>query len=252
MKDWTTPPDFVPGCLPRTSEVGEWFPRASDRIDVISASEVADRIELLIDTRRCLRFHIPAIGLYDQDGVGSCTLEGAHGALKLKRAAEGQPFVEFNPWPGYGATGSRDTGRNIDRILVHMRENGAIPEELWPRYRNGRIVHRWNERLPDALWKEQAPRYRVDEWLDVENWEEARTCLLQLEPVVFGHDNHAEVMFCCVDRDHFGVLGSWGKYSRYPRPFPNLPGCHIMHRRDIEWGYGAWSPVSAVDAGDIQ
>ena len=50
--------------------------------------------------------------------------------------------------------------------------------------------------------------------------------------------------------EHFALLGSWGDYKGYPRPFV-IPGCHIMHRRDIEWKFGAFCPVSAVDAGDV-
>lgn len=254
MSNFIIPPGMATGCLPRASKVGAWCPKASDRIEVIPESQVMERIEILQQTKRNLRHQIAKIGgAYNQDGVGSCACEAGEGAFKLLRAAEGQPFVQFNPWALYLRTGHRDTGRSIDSILKALETEGAIPEELFPRYDDrGRVINGWKDAPPERLYDTEAPRFRIHEWWDVERWEEIRTCLLGTppKPVVFGHDNHAEVAFEALDRDNFAVLGSWGDY-RYPRPFEDVPGCHVMHRREIEWKFGAFSPVSAVDAWDV-
>ena len=251
-ENFVIPPDKATGCLPRASRVGEWCPKASDRIDVIPESEVMERIEIQQEYKRNLRHQIAKIGgAYDQDGVGSCACESGVGALKLCRAAEGQPFEQFNPWALYKRTGGRDNGRSIDSILRALETEGAIPEELWPRYDDrGDVIHKWTEAPPERLYDTDAPRYRIHEWWDVETWEEVRTCLLMGKPVVFGHDNHAEAAFESLDEDNFAVLGSWGDYKGYPRPF-EIAGCHIMHRRDIEWKFGAFCPASAYDAGGV-
>lgn len=236
---------------PRVTRPGDWrdvMPRASDRIEVIPESEVMDRIkeqQKHKQTPKALLWY-----QFNQDGHGSCAAEMGHGLIQDLMAIENQPRVLTNPWPTYRHCTDRDDGASLDRVLRHLCEKGALPDEVWPRYdARGKIIHGWKEWPPDELFREHGIRLRIHEFADVDakgnkaKWEQARTLALMGTSVGIGHNiyggGHAEGICELIDRDTFWLHNSWGASRRL----------HKAHWKEINWMYGAFAPLSLVAQG---
>ena len=226
------PPGKKTGCLPRKSKPGEVCPLFAERIKVIPSGEW----EGLIAKGIALRPHVHEI--LDQNGVGSCAAEAANGTLMVGRSMNGQEHITMNPWATYHFTsGGRDGGSSIDDNLIHLRDVGAIPMDLWPRSKG------WRTRPDQQLLDEVAPKYRVQEFFDISTVEEFGTALLLGMAVAWGWSGHSCFAVDLIDRNTFRYANSWHESW-------GDHGFGTLALRSINWGYGAWAIRGVTDAGE--
>jgi len=221
----TPPPGRVKGCLYRGSLPGAVCPLASERIKTIPQREWSDLIP-----RIDLRPKVPSV--FDQNGNGSCATESATGGVKVCRSMNRMPFMELNPLFVYHTTsGGRDSGSNIDSNLAFIREHGVAPESVWPRSK-GFL------KTPSEEAKHAALRYRIDEFFDIQTWEEFGSALLQGFAVVWGYSGHSILATGLTDENTIEYLNSWGMWGDQ--------GYGRARSRSIVWGYGAWAIRSVI------
>jgi len=221
------PPGKATGLLPRRSRPGTVCAMFRDEIEIIPRADWGD----LIPHQAGLRPHVHHV--FDQDGEGSCAAESATGALQIIRSVSGQPFVKLNPWSVYAYTKIGGGGSAIDDNLVHLRQHGAAPMELWPRSRGVR-------RLPDDV-AEVALQYRLDEFFELDSAEEAGTALLKGFAVVFGWQGHS----CCFTR-----LLSAGGTCEYLNSWHESwgdGGFGTLNLSSVYWGYGMFAYRTPIE-----
>jgi hypothetical protein len=236
---FAVPATFKPGCLPRASKPGEICPLFADRIKVIPRGDWKDMLGL-VSLRPC----VPVV--FDQDGVGSCAAEASCQALQIGREFAGKPREIVNPWSVYRTTsGGRDQGSNIDSNLSHLRQYGAASQNVMPRYNrlensDSGAINRWNASLsPEA--KDDALRFRIDEFYDISTVEEFMTALLLGMPVVYGRRGHALVAVEPVSLTSFRMCNSWHQSW-------GDDGFAVESLSGINWSYGAWAVRSTTES----
>lgn len=212
------------GCLPRKSKLGQWFPLASERVEVIPRGEWPQLIDQV--TNSALKWM-----QLDQDGVGSCASEAMTAAIMASRELQGQPQVALNPWFAYHfVSGGVDRGSSIDENLRFARETGVASMDVWPRSMG------WRSRPSDDAM-DDAQRYRIDEAYDVTTVDELVSCILKGFPVVFGYrpggGGHAVLAMDVVSMSAFKFLNSWGDWGE--------DGFGTLRFDQIDWRFGAWA-----------
>ena len=233
MSKLIIPPGKATGCLPRATTYGQCCDKLEDRVNVITDEE---QIRDLIG-KVSLRPHLKTIGVYDQNGYGSCATESTAGATKLSRAASNRPYVQLNPLSIYAFTsGGVDRGSNIDRNLEHARDIGILPEDVWPRSKGFRT------KPPQELLDRHASRFRIDEFWDCGSVDDVRTSLVLGFPVSFGWRGHSCVLIALKDMNTAYYLNSWGADW-------GDNGVGTISLRSINFGYGAFAVRSVTDAG---
>ncbi len=174
--------------------------------------------------------------IYDQDGVGSCAAEAANQALCIVRHAEGQEPVQFSPWATYNVTsGGRDGGSSVGENLRYLRDVGAVPMDLWPRSKG------WRTRVPGEILQEEAIKYRLQEYWEVETVEELGTALLLGFPVTFGWSGHSCVFTELTSTTQARYANSWHESW-------GDNGFGLLSLNRINWGYGAYAFRAATHA----
>lgn len=228
------------GCLPRTTRFGECCDMLEDRIEIITDDNVF-REAINRDPMETLLKCVPSV--FSQGRVGSCAAEAATGALKLVREFNGLPFVELSPWSMYAFTsGGRDRGSSVGENLLHLRQTGVLPMEMW-----SRDEHPWNERPSYRLLAAEACRFRVHEWLDISNIQAVMTALTLNFPIPFGWQGHSCILLQLASMTTAYYLNSWGaKWSE-----TGMPGIGIIKLRDIDFRYEAWALRTVTDSGIV-
>ena len=227
MSSMIYPPGFKPGCNPRVSTPGHFFPMASERVTIIDRKDwpkYAGKVSLVPFVKKIL----------NQGNVGSCATEATAQAVMIAEAFAGMPFTLLNPWfIYYHTSGGRDTGSSIDENLKFAMEYGIASEAVWPRSMG------W-QRKPSKEAYEDAKKHRIHEAFDVSSVEEMVSCEFDAYAIVHGAKGHA-----IIDVEHGEtapkIANSWdvtwgekgfGKWCRYDQ---------------INWSYGSF----AVRVGTI-
>lgn len=216
-------------CLPRKSKPGEWCPRAKDHIPLIPRDEWSE----WSDTT--LRDKVRQV--LDQDGVGSCATESTTQSVMVARAMAGLPFVLLNPWYIYHTTsGGRDRGSSIDENLRFAREHGIASEAVWPRSKG------WRKRPSDEAI-ENAKKYRIEEFYDIQTVDEFVSALLCGFPVVWGAKGHSVLKVEHRSEREGLDVNSWGTDWG-----DDGFGVWASYRA-IQWNYGAFAVRTTTMAG---
>lgn len=165
--------------------------------------------------------------ILDQDGVGSCAAESKDGATQAIACRQGEPMVYPNPWATYHFTsGGVDRGSVIGDNLEFARDDGCIPEEIWPRSKG------WKARpSPRAL--EIAGFFRLREFYHVRNVDEFVSALLQGYIVHAGYDGHAVYFTRYLGKGRLRFPNSWGNWGDN--------GFGTLATSKIYFGYGAYA-----------
>jgi len=217
------------GLLPRDDLPGEYCNLFHDKpaIDIIPVTEWP----ALIQQGITMRPEVPWI--YDQDGVGSCAAESACGGLDLIRSISGFPTVKFNPWGVYHFTGGGgDNGSTLSANLRYLRDQGAIPESLWPRSHGYRPA-------PSAEALAAARSYRILEYYEISSWVEFGTALLHRFPVYWGNTGHAMLAVQLLNTTQFLYRNSWAESW-------GDKGFGIANSSSIYWSHGAYCICNAI------
>lgn len=251
MSDNFWPDGYVGGCLERTTEFGATC-KAFAADDRVIWSD--DECKALLENGQG-RMMLPFIPMtFDQKSDGSCAWEALAGALQLSRAMSGQEFIRLNPLSGYAFTkvgrGKGGGGSSIDQNLQHARRHGLLPESIYPRSKG-------HMRSPsDELMDDEAPKHRIDEFLDIDHkWQaELRTALLSPFPVEFGLEGHAVYGCGLYDMDTVIYHNSWNGHKAPWGPWvcpelPDLTGFGLLPIRRINPAYGMFAVRSTTDAG---
>lgn len=224
------PADRLPGCLPRRSRYGEWFPKLEDHITVVPRNQWAQIAAAQTPKRKYVQ------SVLDQDGVGSCATESTTGAVMLTRAIAGMNHVLLNPWFIYHHTsGGRDGGSSIDDNLRFIQEYGIAPEAVWPRSKG------WREK-PSQEAYDAAKQFCGIEVFDIGSVDEMVSALLLGYVVVWGANGHSVLKIDYIDETKGLDLNSWGTgwgdggfgvWTNY---------------KGVQWGYGAWALRTVTEA----
>lgn len=233
MSELIIPPGKATGCLPRATRFGTCCDKLEDRMDVITSE---DTLRSLIGTVG-LRPRLDTVGVYDQNGFGSCATESTTASWKLSSAESNRDFIELNPLSIYHFTsGGSDRGSNIDRNLEYARDVGILPESVWPRSKGFRA------KIPQSLIDDHAGKYRIREFWDCGTIDEVRTSLALGFPVVFGWRSHSCCLIELKNMSTAYYLNSWGADW-------GDNGVGEIALRSINFGYGAFSVRSVTDPG---
>lgn len=269
------PPDIKAGCLPRKFEQGEVCPMLADRIKVIPEGEWAELLRKRAEAGVANRSHIHDI--LNQRSIGSCAAEAANGSGMAGRSFSGQAHITMSPWFTYYTTsGGRDGGSSIDANLRELRDTGAVPMELWDR------SHSFREKPPKHLYEDIAPKYRVDEFYDIQNTTEFGTALLLGMFPPFGWSGHscfgvdlsdrktffgwlascspetlASVPYYVAVQEHMRNGGDENALAKWYFVYANSwdeswgdNGFGMLPLNSVNWNYGAWALRSVTDAGE--
>ena len=198
MSTLIIPDGMKTGCLPRKTKFGECCSLFGEKIQVIPVREWSDLLGD-VSLRPCVS------KIKNQGNVGSCASEAVSQSVEIIRCAQGQEWVELNPWSVYwSVSGGRDQGSSIDENLVYVRANGVCPESIWPRSKG------WKTK-PSAAALEAAKLYRIDEFFDITSIEELGTALLKGFCVQFGWNGHSVVMVELLDTQTALYCNSWSE-----------------------------------------
>lgn len=209
------------GCLPRTSRPGEVCPLFREYIDVIPQEEWKEYVGK-ID----LRDHVNHIK--DQDGVGSCATESTAQGVEVSRDFAGFEWVRLNPWfIYYHTSGGTDRGSSIDDNLRFVRENGVVPESVWPRSKG------WRTKPSEEAY-EAALNFTIEEFFDLSSIAEAGTALLKGFPVVFGWEGHSVLYTSVITRRKGEYANSWDSDW-------GDEGFGELAFSEVNWQYGAFA-----------
>lgn len=216
------PPGRIPGCLPRRSAHGEWFPRAEEKIQLVPRSRW-NELAPLTAKRQFVNV------ILDQGSVGSCATESTTQAVMVTRAIAGLPFVQLNPWFIYHTTSNgRDAGSSIDDNLRFIQEYGIAPEATWPRSKGWRAT-------PSQEAYDAAKHFRGIEVYDISTIDEMVSALLTGFVVVYGSNGHSVLKIDHLDDSQGLDVNSWGE-SWGDQGF----GVWATYRA-VNWAYGAWA-----------
>jgi len=210
-------PGFFAGCLPRKTTLGcADIPLAADHIEIIPRKD-REEIARGIAGGQGLRPFVRQI--LNQGQVGSCATEATAQAVMVAREFRGLPFTLLNPWFIYYHTShGRDSGSSIDENLMLARERGIAPESVHPRSLGWRAK-------PSQEAYAAALEFKIEEFYDVANVDEAESCVLAGWPLVWGARGHAVCKLCYFDPQD---ANSWG--TQYDRN-----------------GFTTWEPFSRID-----
>jgi len=171
--------------------------------------------------------------IFDQDNVGSCAAESLTQGLQLVREYNNQERVELNPWFMYHTTsGGVDRGSTLQDNLQFAMKVGVAPTIVWPRDEGWR-------KEPSEEAKQEAKKYRLTEFYEVENWEEFGSALLQGCPVYFGYDSHAVLATQLLSKTMAEFVNSWS--ADWGRN-----GFGVINSDRILFGFGAYAICSTV------
>ena len=195
------PPGKSKGAKRRTTRPGEkcGFFRELHDVDVIPIEEWDEWLASDIDLATNI------LHTYDQDGIGSCAAEGVNGCVENMISVQGQTPPLFNPYGMYHFTsGGRDQGSTLEDNLEFARDRGCIRAELWPRSKGFRA-------RPSDEALEDAKRFRIDEYYEVENWEELGSALFQKFAGYAAYTGHAWEAVRPVNKTQLKWHNSWGE-----------------------------------------
>jgi len=222
------------GCNRRETRFGEVCGAFSDNLDTWNDDVCREMIEHGVS----MKSHIREVK--DQGQNGSCATESTTGSVQLIREFNGREFVKLNPLSLYAFTHASNRGggggSSIDSNLARARDEGILPESVWPRSKG------WHEKPPQDLMEEHAAKYRIDEFWDVGNISEVRTALLAQLPVVFGWRGHSCCLVELISMEEAIYLNSWGSDW-------GDDGLGRIKLSDIDFRYGAFAVRSVTDAG---
>jgi hypothetical protein len=172
----------------------------------------------------------------DQGSVGSCATESTSQSVMMTRNLQGQEFELLNPWSLYFySSGGVDRGSSIDENLRLAREKGIAPERVWPRS-NG-----WRTRPSDEATQE-ALKYRLEEFYDIQTVEEIGSALLRGFVVVFGWSGHSVAFTELISQDRAIYINSWG--DRW-----GAQGFGELDLDKVNFRYGAYAVRTALFSG---
>jgi len=234
---WEAPPGKAKGCLPKRHEPGEvcGFWRDIPDARVIPISEWDDYLDKGIDLQMSSAY------MYSQASVGSCAAEGVNAGVEVMQGVSGMPQTLFNPYGMYHYTsGGRDNGSTLSDNLSFARDRGCFPEVYWPRTEGWRKEP--NEDAQDA-----ALQHRIDEYWEIENWEEMGSALLQRFAVYAAYAGHAWLAVAVVNKQQLKYRNSWGEdWGDH--------GYGIINQSRVQFQYGIyairttlWLPDSAKE-----
>jgi hypothetical protein len=165
--------------------------------------------------------------IYDQNSTGSCAAESANGGLNAIASRMGQPLVLFNPLFVYHTTsGGRDNGSVIGDNVNFLLENGACPEEIWPRHKGFRAK-------PSSEAYEIAEFFKLLEAFYVETVAEFVSALLKDYVIHFGYSGHAVLADRYLGKGRIEYKNSWGNWGD--------EGFGTLSTRNIYFPYGAYA-----------
>jgi len=227
VADLLIPAGYQCGCLPRTTPVGELFPRTSDVMDVMTRDELID----LIDADQVPDLSPMVTRIKDQAGTNGCTSNATTQAVEMGYRiasnttspaidqAVDAPYIEFSAASIYKqCNGGRDAGSAVDANLAALAEVGPLPVEGTEGFAHTFPRNDWRRPFPRG-YKETAGQFRAKEWSDADGLLAAATAAAKGFPLVFAvwwtrTSGHALVA-CKLKRDTRGRLGfkfpnSWG------------------------------------------
>jgi hypothetical protein len=172
----------------------------------------------------------------DQDGYGSCGMEGSVGGMMQRRVADGQEHVMLNALPGYGEiNGGRDGGSNPADALAYLQKHGAPSQAVWPRSKG------WRAKMSDEA-RQDALQYRVspDGLIRLNNWTDLGTCLLNGFCVPFGYSGHWIFATDLISTTRLRYKNSWGADW-------GDNGFGTLSKNSVYWSYGVWAVTAVLD-----
>lgn len=172
------------GLYPREAPFGS-LPFADELdIPIIPRDEWTERIEEMERTKtRLSDLSISAqLDCKDQNGTKFCWAYGPVHAIEILRVIQGEPRVLLSPASvACKLTKFRNRGGWGTEALKYIVEHGVVPEDKWPA---NAIERRYDT---EDAW-EDAKKYRVLEWWDVEprNLDQIFSCLFARMPCSLG------------------------------------------------------------------
>jgi len=177
--------EFVVGCLPRTSKVGdgEFKVLGEDSDSPIKVLTSRERDKLEDPDIISFIWHV-----INQANQGSCCGAAACGLVMLLRAMAGLKKLIMSQASLYGqGNGGRDQGMAIDTCLRKLSTVGACPTSVIEQY----DWHGFRRKTWMDGWEKVAAKYRIMEWWDCPTYDHIATANKYGMPVIYGAKGHA-------------------------------------------------------------
>jgi hypothetical protein len=120
--------------------------------------------------------------VFDQDGIGSCVGNGATAALMKARALAGMSYLRLAPGCTYAQiNGGQDRGAVISDSLVALQQTGTITSATL-----GSDEKPFYAKQMPAGWRGEAARFRIEEALKCNTFDDMATAIQLGYVVVYG------------------------------------------------------------------
>jgi len=184
------------GCLPRTTEYGQVFTPAKEKVKIIPESKWSE----LLSQKRSLR---PFVKQINYQKNNSCASEASNKDFELVMALAGLPHILFNPLFTYHhVAGGRDAGSGIDENLDAIIKYGCCPESVYSRSEG------WKGTPPQKAY-DVASFFRDIEVVDIGSEEEMVSCYLNGYGIVRGSKSHATLIVEITPDKEIIIANSW-------------------------------------------